>query len=69
MSSPYEFDIPSLERVILTARETMGRNDPFKLIFLFALATASLAMPRVVPALRENYFRLPLVRCWRCSCC
>ena len=55
MSSLDDFNIPSSERVILTARETMGRNAPFKLVFLLALATAPLAILKVVPALRENY--------------
>ena len=32
----------------------MGRNDPLKLVFLLALATAPLAIWKVVPALREN---------------
>ncbi len=55
VSSLHDFNIPSSERVILTARETMGRNDPLKLVFLLALATAPLAILKVVPALRENY--------------
>ena len=55
MSSLHDFNIPSSERVILTARETMGRNDPLKLVFLLALAAAPLAILKVVPALRENY--------------
>jgi hypothetical protein len=55
VSSPHDFNIPSSERVILTARETMGRNDPLKLVFLLALATAPLAILKVVPALREKY--------------
>jgi Bacterial PH domain len=61
VSSLHDFNIPSSERVILTARETMGRNDPLKLIFLFALATAPLAILKVEPALRENY--VPLTAC------
>ena len=55
VSSLHYFNIPSSERVILTARETMGRNDPLKLVFLLALATAPLAILKVVPGLRENY--------------
>jgi hypothetical protein len=54
VSSLRDFNIPSSERVMLTARETMGRNDPLKLVFLLGLATAPLAILRVVPALREN---------------
>ncbi len=54
-SSLHDFNIPSSERVILTARETMGRNDPLKLVFLLALATAPLAILKLMPALRENY--------------
>lgn len=61
MSSPHDFHIPSSERVILTARETMGRNDPLKLVFLLALATAPLAILEVVPALRERI--VPLGAC------
>jgi Bacterial PH domain len=55
VSSLRDFNIPSSERVILTGRETMGRNDPFKLVFLLALATAPLAILQVKPDLRENY--------------
>ena len=55
MSNLHDFNIPSSERVILTARETMGRNAPLKLVFLLALATAPLVILKVVPALRENY--------------
>jgi Bacterial PH domain len=55
VSSLHDFNIPSSERVILTARETMGRNDPVKLVFLLALATAPLAILKVEPGLRENY--------------
>jgi hypothetical protein len=55
VSSLHDFDIPSTERVIFSARETMGRNDPLKLVFLLALATAPLAILKAEPALRENY--------------
>jgi hypothetical protein len=55
VSSLRDFNIPSSERVILTARETMGRNDPLKLVFLLGLATTPLAILNVMPALRENY--------------
>ncbi len=58
MSSLHDFNIPSSERVILYARETMGRNDPLKLVFLLALATAPLAILQVKPDLRENYVLL-----------
>jgi hypothetical protein len=61
VSTLRDFNIPSSERVILTARETMGRNDPLKLVFLIALATAPLAILKVVPAVRENY--VPIVAC------
>ena len=55
MSSLHDFNIPSSELVILTGRETMGRNDPLKLVFLLALATAPIVILKVEPALRENY--------------
>jgi hypothetical protein len=55
VSSLHDFNIPSSEQVILTARETMGRNAPLKLVFLLALAIAPLAILKVEPALRENY--------------
>ncbi len=55
MSSLHDFNIPSSERVILAARETMGRNNPLKLVFLLALATAPPAILKVEPALRENF--------------
>ncbi len=58
VSGLHDFNIPSSERVILTARETMGRNAPVKLVFLLALATAPLAILQVEPALRENYLLL-----------
>jgi hypothetical protein len=58
VSSLHDFNIPSSERVILNARETMGRNDPLKLVFLLALATAPLAILQVKPDLRENYVLL-----------
>jgi len=64
VSSLHDFNIPSSERVILTARETMGRNDPLKFVFLLALATAPLAILKVVPALRENYV---VISAWRIS--
>ena len=69
MSSLHEFNIPSSERVILTARESMGRNDPLKLVFLLALATAPLAILNAEPALRENYILISAVLRWGCSCC
>jgi hypothetical protein len=55
VSGLHEFNIPSSERVILTARETMGRNDPLKLVFLLALSAAPPAILKVVPAVRDNY--------------
>ncbi len=55
VSSVHDFHIPSSERILLTARETMGRSDPLKLVFLLALATAPLAILKMEPALRENY--------------
>jgi uncharacterized membrane protein YdbT with pleckstrin-like domain len=58
VSSLHDFNIPSSERVILSARETMGRNNPVKLVFLLALATVPLAILNVNPALRENYLLL-----------
>jgi Bacterial PH domain len=58
VSSLHDFNIPSSERVILAARETMGKNDPIKLVFLLALATAPLAILKLNPALRENYILL-----------
>jgi hypothetical protein len=61
VSSLLDFNIPSSERVIVTARETMGRNAPLKLVFLLALATAPLAILKVEPALRENY--VPISAC------
>jgi uncharacterized membrane protein YdbT with pleckstrin-like domain len=39
----------------------MGRNDPLKLVFLFALATVPVAMLAAVPALQENY--VPITAC------
>jgi hypothetical protein len=55
VSSLHDFNIPSSERVILAAQESMGRNDPFRFVFLLALATAPLAILRVVPGAQENY--------------
>jgi hypothetical protein len=61
MSGTRDFNIPSSERVILSERETMGRNDPLKLIFLIALAAVPMVMLKVDPSLREKY--LPLTGC------
>ncbi len=58
MSSLHDFNIPSSERVIFTARETMGKNSPLKLVFLLTLATAPLVILKVVPSLRENYVQM-----------
>jgi len=58
VSSLYDFNIPRLERVILTARESMGRNDPLALVFLLALVTAPLVVLRVVPVQEEHYVLL-----------
>ena len=54
VSSLYDFDIPSSERVILAARETMGRNDPLKLVFFLALAMAPLLLLNAEPFLHET---------------
>jgi Bacterial PH domain len=61
VSRQYESGIASSERVILAARETMGRNDPLKLVFLIALATVPVAVLSAQPALRENL--VPLAAC------
>jgi hypothetical protein len=61
MSRVHDFSIPSSERVIFNERETMGRNDPLKLIFLIALATVPVAILKVQPALREN--SVPIAAC------
>lgn len=55
MTSLHDFNLPGSERVILAVRETMGRNDPLKLVFLLALATTPITILKVVPPLPENY--------------
>jgi hypothetical protein len=62
MSRLHAFSIPSSERLILSERETMGRNDPFKLVFLITLAVLPVAILKMQPALRENY--LPITACF-----
>jgi hypothetical protein len=54
VSTVDDFNIPSSERVLFTARETMGRNDPIRLVFLLALAAAPPAILKVEPAAREH---------------
>jgi hypothetical protein len=61
VSHAHEFSIPSSERVILSERETMGRNDPLKLIFLIALAAVPMVMLKADPALQEKY--VPITGC------
>ena len=61
MSRVHDSSLPSSERVIVAERETMGRNNPVKLVFLIALAIVPMVMLRAVPALRENL--IPLSAC------